>query len=220
MSDIDAREIDQSAPAAPSLPYADAGSDLDLGELYVRANRFDVAVIALRLLGIYVLLQGSIALTLLGSAIRSLFFGGGRAGAIEFVLQLLPFAICLVAGTYLLRVAPALALRILPRRGNSDLAGDSPANGSVSLQAVGFSIAGAIVVAQAAPRFCYSLTATFLRNYDVYSRPRELSDYFVTLLEPSLETAFGVWLFVGSKGLAGYWHRIRRPELHQPDDGV
>jgi hypothetical protein len=217
MPDDDTRESSPSNAAPPSLSYADADSDLDVGELNVRADGFDIAVVALRLLGIYLLLQGSIALTLVGNAIRSLFFGGGRQGVLDISLQLLPFAICLAAGVSLLKAAPALALRLLPRRGSDASAGERPATGSRSLQALGFSIAGAIVVAQAVPRFCYSLTLTFIRNYDVYSRPRQLSDFLVTLLQPTVEIALGVWLFFGSKGLAHYWHRIRHPELHQPE---
>jgi hypothetical protein len=220
MPDREASESHESLRSAQSLPYADGGSDLEFGELYVRASRFDVAVVALRLLGIYVLMQGAVTVTWVVSAIRALLDGGGLSRLIQFMVQLLPFAICMAVGIYLLKLAPALALRILPRRGGGEnVPADERETGSVSLQAVGFSIAGAVVVALAVPRFCYSLFSTFLRNSDVYSPPTNLYGYLNALLQPTLEIAFGVWLFVGSRRLAAYWHRIRHSELHPPRVG-
>jgi hypothetical protein len=196
------------SPPAAALPYAaGAGQILDPSERNAKASRYDVAVVALRLLAIYILLQGAAGL---GWAIVSLMevLRYPRGFGLTSLVGLLPTAICVAAGVVLWKVGPGVAARMLPRA-----AGDTEAaTGSVPLQSIAFSVAGVLLVANAVPEFFYRLAATTHSIGDVYSVSQRTDDFIRALTDPALRAVAGAWLFFGSKRLAAYWHRLRQPE--------
>ena len=201
-----------AATGVTSLPYADARGVPMPADPAAPASRYDVAVVALRLLGIYILLQGMVALTWAAEVVRTLISGGGFTDLLYATAGLIPLTVCVVVGVFFLKAAPRLATRMLPDSNVYGGAPDSPA-GTLSLQAIAFSVAGAVIATLAIPRFCYTLALTLREVRDVYAVTDHGGTFLRALLEPGVQLALGVWLFLGSKRLAGYWHRIRRPEL-------
>jgi hypothetical protein len=155
------------AAAAPSLPYAGVTSPNESTELSALPSRYDVAVVAVRMLGLYVLLQGAFAISW---AVVSVFdaLRGGISAVLVASAGVIPLAVCAVLGLYLIKAAPGVAARMLPKsRVHGDV--EAPAAGSASLQAVAFSVAGAVIVVQAIPNFFFQLVGTFRQLGNVYA---------------------------------------------------
>jgi hypothetical protein len=203
-------ETRAGTPVHTALPYANAAGGPDGAELRARATRFDIAVVALRLLGLFILYEGAVALSWEIAGFADI--AGGARTVREVAFGLLPPAVCGAVGVLLLKGAPRIAIAILPQSGNEGSSG-GPSAGSVSLQGIAFSLAGVMLMAYAVPKFISLFVGTLRQVNDVYSAPRHGGDFVAVLLEPGLQIAIGAWLFVGSKRLAAYWHRLRHPEL-------
>ena len=204
------------APTAPeSLPYADSTTPHPLqtgGGGGV--TRHDLATLALKLLGIYMLVQ---ALAAAGSAGELLTYGV-RGLPWTFVF----FQIALVAfyggiGWLLLLYGQRAAHRLLPE----PLPGTAQPSATLSvteLQSAAFSVVALILVLVfALPGFIYDGWMYWGSNpADAAERMAQLKP---DVARHVAELIFGVWLFYGSKRLAGYWRRIRARTAHGPDDG-
>ena len=168
-------------------------------------TRRDVAAIVVKLVGVYMVLQGFPPLVTLGQ------YGlAGPAGIPAYVwlysLAMLGFYVGI--GSLLLAYGDRAARWLLPRPDRSESA--PPATGSpVEWQAAAFAVAGVVIIVfWAAPGFLFDLWRHFFRN-NPDAPPGQIVEAVPYLVRHALELALGLWLFYGSKRLSLYWQRLR-----------
>jgi len=177
----------------------------------------DVGVIALRILGLYAIVN---SLAQLSGPLSALGWISDKDAEFPewpgvLVSSILPFAVLLAAGLFLIlkadRVARWLKLdRISP-------AGDQPpALDSTVLQAVAFSVVGVVLVSQAIPQSFTTLSAF---SIEAMRTGRTLG----RLLGNLAKLVLGMCLFFGGGVLARFWHaawrKARSRDLTEPGGG-
>lgn len=192
-----------STGSAP-LSYADAS--VPRPEQIAMAGgvtRGDVAVITVRILGIYIMLQGLSELALVGSFMG---FSYGTSGLnMTFVAV---FAVFEAVGIFMVVKASTIGRWLLPPALVAP--GVDPATRSpVDLQSAAFAVLGVLLVVWAAP----DIVMVIWRYTDdaIRSRPHDegLSYLLGLLLKPGVNLILGLWLFFGSKRLSLYWQKTR-----------
>lgn len=171
-----------------------------------RLTRHDLAVVGLRLIGVYLLLR---VLDLSGLlAWRSLEY---RLIAPELVALSLPYAASGAAGLALVLFAHPLASRLMGTRRPEGVPVTWTAN---ELQAVALSVVGIVLVAHAVPKIVSQFINErySLRDRQGWDRTAEL-----------VRVGIGIYLFFGSRGIAALWRRLRGAEsppvpVHRPPD--
>lgn len=205
-----------AADAAPrsSLPYAlpttPTGTAVDPGG---GVSRHDAAVLALRIVGIYALFQLVPVLGYLPSVIyyRNDFIRGWDTEELAPVLLTLsPALVWAVLGIYLLTRAERLAPKLLPGAGGGAGLG-APAR---DLFAVALAVVGVLLVSRAVTPLIQWVHAE-VRSGAPADLDRSYAVSAPDLLPTLVQIALGVGLFLGSKGLAVYWHRLRNPQSGQ-----
>ena len=168
-----------------------------------------VAVVAVKIVGLYCFVQALPLLYAVPAALILMFSGRGY----DFVSGILNFlypAVYLLAGVFLVRRATWVATRVL---GFAEPAGDSePRSPGRRLQAIAFSVVGIWLVigglVDAVDLFVQAHSDARLSGGDViqtaFAEPSEL-------VATAVQLALGVGLFFGSKRLADFWHRFRTP---------
>lgn len=168
-------------------------------------NRFDVAVLAIRLAALYAWFQ---AVEYVATGVLSLFFaqskGFGETSALATLLYILPCVAMILIGFFLFWRAPSLAQCFLPPATVDQPPVTSP--GPV----VAFAIVGLAVFLYALPRVIGECTTLFQRLRFPWSNAREeFLRALPALAANMVQLACGFALFVRPRKLAAWWLRKR-----------
>lgn len=174
-------------------------------------TRGDVAAITIRILGIYIMLEGISPLLITVS--RSSFspYRLPASAVLPFVIVLAVFE---SLGLFMVLKASLIARWLLPKA--PIVPAIAPAPGSpIELQSAAFAVVGVLLVVWAIPEIA---VAVWRYTYEsIQSTSHEQSGFQLTglLCKPVLEFLLGLWLFFGSKRLSWYWQKTRahRPSL-------
>jgi hypothetical protein len=197
-------EAPTEAPEATPIPYADPSIPHPVPSLSSGVTRGDVAALTVRIVGVYVFLQG---LPFTAYAFQYPFFSRYSA----------PFLITVVVfvglGTLLITQAGWIARWLLPKQVGD---GVSPREGSPDLlQAVAFSVIGVLLGAGGCRDIAYLIWRYTFES--IRSIPHE--SFGLTWFKPTVELAMGIWLFFGSKRLSRYWRRSQDSAAEADESG-
>jgi hypothetical protein len=162
-------------------------------------TRHDVASLAVRILGIYIAVQG---LQFLGMLVSFGFRVSSVSStyAIAFIIyEAVAAVLILMAGRFGMWLLPKAVM--LP----NTVPGSTAAT---DLQPVAFAIIGVLLAFWAAPEILSALWRNTYRSGPIAFR-EPAQDLMLSLFRPGVQFVLGVGLFFGSKGLARYWRRIR-----------
>ena len=182
----------------------------------------EVATLALRLSGLYALLQMVMKLDMIpfyvSMTMQGFQSGSGMPGLLVVVIELIPLWLLGCVGCLLMTFAGGFARRLFPDMGDGD------ANTPVSarhIQAIAFSVVGVVLLVLALPQLARTVTILVCKH----DRVR-----WSVLVAPGVRLCVGLVLFFGGAGLAAIWHRLYRagcrfrtwklePVEEQPVDG-
>jgi hypothetical protein len=209
-----------AAPPAQPIPYAlpETSRPYQAGDAQGLTRR-DVASLALKLVGIYALLQGTYLLVYLPGLLISYREWSTTVGVEMLFLGLGPYALSLAIGVVLVLFGDRLAPRLLPH--SSAAAGLGPPTlvrtTGPELQGMAFSVVGVLLVVWSARSLilaAWGLSQSQRADLGIF-REQGWGQY---LLQFALEFGAGVWLFFGSKRLAAFWQRLRGQGAPAADD--
>jgi hypothetical protein len=146
------------------------------------------------------------------------YLGRARVDFIYLMANFLIPATLGAAGIFLFTRAPRLGRRLLPRVAIGDL--EQSSHGPTQLHAMALSIVGLLLFVWSAPGLMWLILSLLIGdNGRAIQRTlaSRVGDSAPPLLTNGVQAALGVWLFLGSKGLAAWWGRLRHPEFHGPD---
>ena len=202
---MDTEHVESDQPAlAYALPAAPPNEPLTIG---------NVAVLALRLLGIYCLLQAVPLVYELPVIIYMLPSVPQGRGLSYFFVALSPVINAAIGLILLTRTRP-IALRLVGVAGRP--LGDADAAGTElitarGVQAVAFSVVGVILFVQGAVELVQLVGRAFaesgLTGRDVPSSV--LNQSTPALVASGVRVAAGLWLFFRANRLSEHWHRRR-----------
>ncbi|MDB5304437.1 MAG: hypothetical protein JWM97_1986 [Phycisphaerales bacterium] len=179
-----------------------------------QVTRGDVACIAVRLVGVYAILQAFPAL-MTAIALGTRY---GRYNLAYLAAYFFVPAGFFAMGIFLFTRAPRLGRRLLPSVTTGDF--EQPGHGPTQLHAMAISIVGLLLFVWSAPSLAW-LILSLLTGDSGRAIQRTLAsrtaDSVPPLLTHGVQAALGAWLFLGSKGLAAWWGRLRHPEFRGPD---
>jgi hypothetical protein len=168
----------------------------------------ELALVLLKVFGLYTIVSG------LGSLIATLGLRGwtgevpeGFPDSRALFLSQAAFTLAVLAFGILLLFHSEAVLELFFR----DVPGPiAPPLTPFSFHAVGLSVAGVLLLAFSLPRLASSCVVIVLlsRHGRELERAAYLKSEWMTMLEHGLETAGGLWLFLGARGLAALWHRL------------
>lgn len=198
-----------------SLPYADRSTpDADDHRGSGGVTRRDVATITVKVIGVYMMLQGFPALVSLGQ------FGLGALTRIPTALWLYyagMLAFYVGVGALLLRYAERVAALLLPKSDGSPPVPFGPWS-PIEFQAAALAVVGMVViVVWAVPGLVFDGWRQ-LHGRDLATAAGAVLDMTPYLVRHACEFSLGLWLFYGSKRISLYWHRLRHTG-HRPDEG-
>lgn len=168
----------------------------------------EIAALALRLLGIYCLVE---SLQYIQGLAWILFGSVPSSDKLGVLLQLL-----LGTGTLL---AIALFLLLRADRVGRFVAGDEPdqpvtqAWSMRQVQSIAFSAVGVYLLAVSLPNLCM-LIVQAISAYSATSSMAQaqaqvvMQQQWAKVIESLLRTGMGLWLFLGAKGWTDLWHRL------------
>jgi hypothetical protein len=167
-------------------------------------TRGDIASLAIRIIGIYLIVQSLPYLALSVEYFQDNIY--------RIVGGLVPFLACLFFGGALVIFATKIAGWLLPR--TAVVATEPPGHGPAQFQAIVFSIIGVLLVVWSAPTLVYILAVFLLgsRGSIQLSPLARLTTSLSSILQYGAEFAIGIWLFFGSKRLSAWWWSMRHVE--------
>ncbi|MDB5353775.1 MAG: hypothetical protein JWN24_228 [Phycisphaerales bacterium] len=200
------------SPAVQQISYAFPTTDARHESEQI--TRGDVACIAVKLIGVYVFLQAFPVLVFAAT-------GSTRYGRFDLqylaTSMIVPAVLCGV-GVFLFARAPRLGRHLLPTIVPAQL--EQHSHGPTQFHAMALSVAGLVLFAWSAPHlawFGYSVLAGDSGQSIQRSLSSRVAGSSPTLFIHGGQAALGVWLFLGSKGLAAWWARLRHPEFRGQD---
>ena len=185
-------------------------------------NSRDVASLALKLLGVYAIIQALPLLQYLRYLVALVELPERNSTAMQLwiaALGIVPPLLVGVAAIVLLTRSAELARLLVPEDRIVALGGMS----SREVQTIAFSVAGAIVFILGVP----GLSQVILRLAywpEYYGRTlspeggRRLLDAALTSLGPVIQCVLGIVLFFRSRGLANFWHRLQSARYARIDE--
>jgi hypothetical protein len=185
--------IDYAKPSTPHPPVSLASG----------ITRGDIAALAVRLAGIYLIIAALPTLVVVA------FSGFGRSGFDSTVGIFIPFCIAFIGvGAFLIVKAALIGSWLLPRvTAGPDVA---PTPGSVQqLQAVALSVVGVVLAASSLPQLAWAA-----EQFTHSSR-----GLLEVTIRPAAELIVGLLLFFRSKRISGYWERIPAAPPDNADSG-
>jgi hypothetical protein len=156
-------------------------------------DRLDLAIVALRLVAIYLLIRGLEYIPIL-----SMFLMTGGPQIYEAFFLLMPGGIYIACGTLVMIFAPLGGRWLLPRvrsAQNRSTRGD--------LQAIAFSVVGVVLAARALE----AITTIYVGGLS--ARQIYGTQGWLAYLDPLLQLAIGIALFFGAPGLSRFWCKLR-----------
>jgi hypothetical protein len=161
-----------------------------------------LAVVGVKLLGVYMMLQALPQLTYLPTLLWEAR-GGGTEGWVRLG-YLLPYGCYLLLGIILLGASGWVVTRIM-RIPPGEVA---PLTGNEHFQGVAFSVVGLLLIAWGAG--IASHVAHFAQTQAARNSGAAVADVgYSGLAYPVVEAAAGAVLFLRGRGLAALWHRMR-----------
>jgi hypothetical protein len=202
---------DASAPATIpdySTPARDRRAPTPMG---------GVAVVAVKLFGLYCLVQG-LPLAYLIPADAYAMFRGPDFGIWEIAFNLMHPVVYIAAGVFLIYRADWVATRVLGFEPMSEAdparerqRGPGPGR---TLQAIAFSVVGLwLVVAGLAEVVRLLVLARYNARYTGDDAIKTALEEPSSLIGAGVQVALGAWIFFGSKRLAAFWHRFRMRDV-------
>lgn len=203
------QETVDAGSASPPIAYADPSTPEPRQVLGAQGiTRGDVAAIVVRLLGIYVILQG---LPLIAPLFESRF-----DLVVTSVYGLVLTAFELV-GIFLVWKATRLGLWLLPSE--TEAVGVPPGSSSpLDWQAVAFSVVGVVLACEAAPVLAHAFVRYTYESVYALAHGTTPSSLLLTLFRPTVQLLLGTGLFFYGKRLSHLWQRTRAMPLPRNDD--
>ncbi|HEV2295290.1 MAG TPA: hypothetical protein VGR35_15670 [Tepidisphaeraceae bacterium] len=160
-----------------------------------------MAVVGVKLMGLYALLLGIPHVTL----IPSIFLMTRSASMEMWLSYALPGAAYLAAGVVLLFGAEGIVARVLRvTRGSLP-----PTEFDQRFQAMAFSLLGVLLIVWGGAALAQAVANYILEQSLVHEGLPSAGLNYSMLVEPTVEILAGLALFLGGAGLAGLWHRMR-----------
>jgi hypothetical protein len=154
-------------------------------------SRFDLAVLGLRLMGIWLLLQSALWFQSLAQ-----YWEETDYEVRALLMTSVPFLTYLLAGLWFTFFPDALARRLLPRR---PAVGEPAGMAGADLQSLAFSAIGLWLIVAALPDLISLM----------YLAAQEDIPPGGALVEPLVKLLAGLVLFLQGRGLSALWHRLR-----------
>ena len=168
----------------------------------------EIASLAIKLMGVFILLK---SISYVPMAYSGMFYAvreGNNAGILQTVLILMmstAMAVVPLAFSILVIVLSDKAAAWLIKEDNS-IENASTSISKTDVMAIVISCIGLYFIVNTTPRFIHALIT--IRRYPHTPFPN-LLNVGRELIAPAVQIALGVWLFVGSKGIAKFWKKIR-----------
>lgn len=183
-------------------------------------NSREVAALALKLLGVYAIIQALSLLQYFGALafVPQAVRGGIAIYAWAYFAALVPFLLVAIVAVVLLTQSETLAARIMKEEQAFVLPGSLT---SRDIQAIAFSVTGVLVLLRGLPAICQLLVS--LWYYSFPGAQAMDSRYIWRMLGTSglsaiAECVLGGVLFFRSRGLANLWHRLQTARYMKIDD--
>lgn len=178
-------------------------------------NGVGIGTMALQLVGIVFII---LAVTAFGAMVPYLT-SPGLMGGLQWVLFCTQVAVYAVVGYAIIRLAPRLSIWLFGNSANGLMARPVTSSLGQSIQAIAFSVIGVWLMAGALPDVAARVAFQF------QSTNGSMRYYFSSnnLAYPIARLVVGLALFLGSKALSRFWHRLRDPapplaSIHSGDD--
>ena len=175
----------------------------------------DFADIGIKLLGVVALLY---SFKYVPGLVQALSLDPRKDMPIAIAASLLGVFLYLGVGRWLISRSKYLSRRLFPFEARSGIHINSE-----MFQAVLFSTLGVYLLCESIPEAVRTFTLYVLRDQsgaDDYARQYLLLEYvaqhWAALLALAVQLLLGIGLFLGGKGLAAYWHRLR-PMANLPE---
>ncbi len=171
-------------------------------------SKREIAALAVRLLGIYCLVQSLPYIQgLVWSFSAEVPFSHGLAVALQ---ALLPAALLMAGGVFLLLRADRVGVFV---GGNEPDQPVTQAWSTHQVQSIAFSAVGAYLLAVSLPDLCMLVVQAIYAHIATSGMPQAQVQVLIRqqgarVLESLLRTALGLWLFLGAKGWSNLWHRL------------
>ncbi len=174
-------------------------------------TRHELASFALKLLGIYALIEALPLFQSLGGLVYVLRSDGPQAAtqAWVYVIMLIPLLLMAAAGAVLLVFSRDLAPRLVGE--NNPLSIPSVLTGR-DVQAIGFAIVAVLIFLHAIPQIGQAIWTGYYAVSRHLSEPvsgRMRQDFWRYGVPAVIQLVLAVVLFLQARGLADLWHRIR-----------
>jgi hypothetical protein len=161
----------------------------------------EIVSLSLKLAGIYCILM---ALTYSSIAMISIFSYRGQSFLVT-LFSLMPFILFLASGIYLI-FSTKIDAKLIP---SIDQESKPSSLSSHEIQSLAFSIIGVFVLVNAIPDFI-QIIITVTSGINV--------SYLSHIVAVLIKLALGIYLFLGSKGLSGLWHKLQSTRSMKPSD--
>jgi len=172
-------------------------------------TRHELASFALKLLGIYALIESLPLFQSLGGLVYALRSNRPQGGmeVWAYAIMLIPLLLTAAAGAILLVFSRDLAPRLV---GEDKPLGISSGLTGRDVQAIGFAVVAVLIFLRALPQISYGIWAAFdaLRSSEPASG-RMAQSFFRHGIPAVIQLVLAVVLFLQARGLADLWHRIR-----------
>jgi hypothetical protein len=171
-------------------------------------SKREIAALALRLLGIYCLVQ---SLPYIQGLVWFFTAETPPSRGLGLLLQpLLPAALLMAAGVFLLLRADRVGQFVAGREPEQPV---TRAWSTHQVQSIAFSAVGAYLLAVSLPDLCMFVVQAIAACIAVSGMPKAqvqavMQQQGAHVIASLLRTALGLWLFLGAKGWSNLWHRL------------
>jgi len=181
-------------------------------------TRHELASFALKLLGIYALIEALPLFQSLGSLVYALRSNRPQGGmeVWAYAIMLIPLLLTAAAGAILLVFSRGLAPQLV---GEDNPLGMSSVLTGRDVQAIGFAVVAVLIFLRALPQISYGIWTAFdaRRSSGPGSGPT-VQSFFRYGIPAIIQLVLAVVLFFQARGLASLWHRIRTGKYVRIED--
>jgi len=173
----------------------------------------EVASLALKLLGIYAFI---LSISLLHSMMYTIAMNSGQYAdqpgqspnsALLAIGSGIPWLLLIFLGWYLIAASERLGRCIFPQATAEE---KTSALSSGDVQTIAFSIVGLLLLTKAAPGLFRVILWIWLIHSGNFPRAAAKDQIIQSSVVLVVQLVFGLYLFLGSKGLSGLWHKLQR----------
>lgn len=176
----------------------------------------EIASLTIKLMGVFILLRSIAYVPMAYGGVFFAFQTDVRPG----LLQML-FLIMLSTATAVIPLAFSVLVILFSDKAaawliTDDSAVEQPPDSPVTqsdVMAVAISCIGLYFIVAAAPGIIQALINNSIQRRQQiitpFGSPSAMMHFFRQMFAPAVQIALGIWLFVGSKGIANFWKKIR-----------